>query len=102
VNTISNVQIIGQIAGTPERKTVTVKGEGKAVTEFRVAGIGLRIAAWERNAAQVPDAGLVIVNGYLSTRQYEYEGKTRESTDIRCTSIQVIDTAPAVDTDLPF
>ena len=94
MNTISNVQIIGEIESV-ERKTI----KDKPLTEFRIAGVGLRISAWEARAAQVPDSGLVIVNGYLATRQYEYEGKPRESTDIRCTSIQVIDTASS---DEPF
>lgn len=91
MNTINNVQIIGQIEGTPERKTVN----DKALTEFRIAGIGLRISAWEQRAAQVPNAGLVIVNGYLRTRTYQYEGSDRTATEITATSIQVIDTAPA-------
>jgi single-stranded DNA-binding protein len=98
VKTITNVQIIGEIAGEPDRKTVNVKGTDKAVTEFRIAGVGLRIAAWEARASEVPDSGIVIVNGYLNTRTYTYEGKDREATDIRCTSIQAI--APA-DSD-PF
>ena len=89
MNTITNVQIIGRVAaGTVEHKVI----KEKDLAEFRIEGVGLRISAWEKNAALVPEDGLVVVNGYLSTRQYEYEGKTRESTDIRCTSIQVIET----------
>lgn len=99
MNPITNVQIIGDIA-TVERKTVN----NKALTEFRIAGVGLRCSAWEARAAQVPDSGIVIVNGYLATRTYKYEGADRESTDIRVTSIQAIDgaTAPKIDNDLPF
>jgi hypothetical protein len=90
VNAITNVQIIGDIdPDSIEHKTI----KDKALTEFRIAGVGLRISAWEARAAQVPASGIVIVNGYLNTRTYEYEGKQRESTDIRCTSIQAITTA---------
>ena len=99
MNTITNVQIIGDIAAV-ERKTV----KDKALTEFRIAGVGLRCSAWEAKAAQVPDSGVVIVNGYLSTRTYTYENKERETTEIRVTSIQAIDGAPApkIDANLPF
>ena len=95
MNTISTVQVIGEIESV-ERKTV----KGKPVTEFRIRDLGLRISAWEARAAQVPDTGIVIVNGYLSTRSYTYEGSQRETTEIRATAVQAI--APAIDATEPF
>jgi single-stranded DNA-binding protein len=97
VNPITNVQIIGTIESV-ERKRVNEK----ALAEFRIEGVGLRISAWEQRADQVPDHGIVIVNGYLRTRSYTYEGAERTATEITANSIQVIDSTPAVDTDLPF
>ena len=98
MKTTSSVLVIGQIV--PEsvaRKTVN----DKALTEFQVEDCGLRISAWEARAAAVPNSGIVIVNGYLATRTYQYEGKDRTSTDIRATSIQVIE-GTAVDAAEPF
>lgn len=98
MNTISTVQLIGTIDGEPVRKTV---GD-KPLTEFRIEGIGLRINAWRDNAAQVPNAGIVIVNGYLSTRSYTHEGAQRQSTEIIAQSVQVLDAGPSIDTSEPF
>lgn len=98
MKTITTVTLIGSIDGTPERKTVN----GKALTEFRVAEIGLRISAWEARAELVPDSGTVVVSGYLSSRTYKHEGADRVATEVRATNVQVLDTAPAIDDDLPF
>lgn len=100
MNTTSKVLIIGEIDGEPVRKTV----KEKPLTEFAVKEIGLRISAWEARAAQVPASGIVIVEGYLSTRHYQYEGADRTSVEIRATSVQAIDGAPApkIDNELPF
>lgn len=96
MKTITSIQIVGEIDGTPDRKTV----KDKPLTEFRIAGVGLRCTAWEARSAEVPNSGTVIVNGYLNTRNYEYEGKQREAVEIRVQSIQVI--AGAVDSTEPF
>ena len=93
----TSVTIIGEIAGTPERKAIN----GKDLTEFLIDGIGLRISAWEQRAREVPNSGMVVVGGYLATRSYKYEGKDRTSTDIRATSIIVVDPA-ATDDSEPF
>lgn len=93
MNTVNQVVIVGEVESV-ERKVIKEKN----VAEFRVAGIGMRISAWEAKADAVPDSGVVVVTGYLSTRQYEYEGKQREATDIRALSVQAI----AADSDEPF
>lgn len=100
MKTITTVQLIGNIDGTPERKTV---GD-KPLTEFRIDGIGLRISAWRDHAAAVPNSGIVIVNGYLSTRSYTHtaSGEQRQSTEIIAQSVQVLDAGPAIDSSEPF
>jgi hypothetical protein len=96
VNTLSVVTVIGDIDGPVERKVV----KEKKLAEFKVSGIALRISAWEGRADQVPDAGRIVLQGYLLTRTYQYEGKERQSTDIRVTNVQPLDSG--VDTDNPF
>ena len=98
MKTTSYVTVIGAIAGTPERKTIN----NKALAEFRVEDIGLRISAWEARADAVPSSGVVIVSGYLHTRTYTHDNQERMTTEIRATTVQTLDLAPAIDSDLPF
>jgi hypothetical protein len=95
VNTISQVVLVGEVESL-ERKVVKEKN----VCEFRLRGLGLRISAWEARADAVPGSGIVAVTGYLSTRTYEYEGKQRESTEIRAMQVQAVE--PGIDTEEPF
>lgn len=99
MQTISVVTVIGELEGTPERKAIDTRNGQRKVTEFRVAGCGLRIAAWEERADAVPDEGIVLVQGYLSTRTYEYQGQERTSTDIRATNVQLVTAVAATDND---
>jgi len=99
VKTTTLVTIIGEIdPQTVERKTV----KEKALTEFRIRELGLRISAWEARAAMVPNAGTLVVSGYLSTRTYTHEGQDRQTTEVRATTIQVLDSAPDIDNAEPF
>lgn len=98
MKTTTLVTVIGTIAGKPERKKVN----DKSVVDFRVEELGLRISAWEARADAVPDAGVIVVSGYLSTRTYMRGEEERVTTEIRATNIQVLDAAPALDPDLPF
>lgn len=91
IATVARVVIVGQIAGEIATKTVNES----ALAEFHVEGVGLRINAWKDLAAKVPASGLVIVEGALRTRTYQYEGKDRESVEITASSITVIGTAAA-------
>lgn len=95
MKTTSRVLVIGDIESV-ERKTIN----DKALAEFRVADLGLRISAWEDRAKQVPERGVVIVEGYLATRSYTHEGVQRQTTEIRATSIQAIEGTTA--SDEPF
>ena len=85
--TVTQITVVGAITGEVTRKTV----KDKALAEFYVEDCGLRISAWEKRAEDVPEEGIVVVTGYLSTRSYEYEGKQRQSTDIRAMTITTID-----------
>ena len=78
---ITSVAIVGDVENVTRKSNVG--RDGKDVAEFYVAGVGLRITAWDRKAADVPDSGVVAVTGYIATRTYEYEGKERTSTEIR-------------------
>lgn len=98
MNTITTVQLIGMIDGEPVRKTVN----DKPLTEFRLEGIGLRISAWRDHAAAVPNAGIVIVNGYLNTRSYKVDGADRTTTEVIAQSVQVLDAGPTIDSSEPF
>lgn len=97
MNAISQVVVAGDIASV-ERKSNVGKNSDD-VAEFYLAGCGLRISAWGKRAADVPDSGRVVVAGYLNTRTYEWEGKDRTSVDIRAMTITPLD---AVDSEEPF
>lgn len=104
---VSKVVLVGEIEGEVDHKTVTTRRGEAAVAEFYLDGIGLRISAWDKIAEAVPEDGIVVVEGYLNTRHYEYENKPRTSTDIRATNVQAIAVAPAKAddddlSDLPF
>ena len=78
--------VIGEIAGTPERKSVN----GKALAEFYIEDFGLRINAWEGLAQQVPDSGLVVVEGKMRTRTYQVDGKDRRTTELIASTVEVL------------
>jgi len=101
MNAIARTVVIGSIESR-ERKMVNEK----KLAEFRIEGIGLRVAAWGDLADKVPETGLVMVEGALRTRKYQVEGKDRTSTEIIASSIEIIEVAAADasdnDDDLPF
>ena len=99
MDTIGKATVIGEIDGTPERKKVNEKD----VCDFRVAGLALRISAWEDRAKAVPDRGRVVVEGDLRTRTYTVKGEDRQTTEIIARNIIVLD-VPSGETDdaLPF
>lgn len=100
MDTTTLATVIGEIEGEVARKTVNEK----ALAEFRVKGLALRISAWEGRAQATPDAGAVVVSGYFRTRTYIHNGEDRQTTEIIATNIQPLDVAPSatVDNDLPF
>ena len=96
MKTTSILTILGDIAGEVSRKTIN----DKKLAEFYVTDIPLRISAWEARADAVPESGSVIVQGYLRSRSYKYEGNDRTATEITATQVQVI--ATAADDSEPF
>lgn len=87
MNTIARVMIAGNLADAPQRKTVN----NKALAEFQIADCGLRISAWAELAAQVPESGALLIEGKLATRTYPYQGQTRTTTEIRASSVTLLD-----------
>jgi len=89
--------IVGEIEGEVNRKSIN----GKALAEFHVAGLGLRIVAWESIAAQVPQSGSVIVEGQLRTRSYQVNEngtmKDRSTTEVIASSIFAASTPASSD-----
>lgn len=97
--TTARASVIGSIAGTPERKSVN----NKALAEFYIEDFGLRINAWEGLAQQVPDSGLVFIEGKLRTRTYQVDGKDRRTTELIASTVEVLHAAAAdVPADLGF
>lgn len=93
MNTINSITIVGEIdEDGVTRKTVDSKTEKNVrIAEFRISGIGLRITAFGNERADaVPDEGVVVVQGFVSTRHYEYNGDWRSSTEIKATSVQFV------------
>jgi hypothetical protein len=92
--------IVSTIEGEAEQKKVN----DKDLAEFYVTGLGLKIGAWGDLAAKVPGPGaLVLIEGRIRTRSYQYEGKDRTSTEIVASSIENLSPADAIpDDDLGF
>lgn len=94
---IIRVVIVGDIEGEVVRKPVN----GADVAELRIAGFGIRIAAWRDLAAAVPASGTVIIEGRMKTRHYTKDGQDRTTTEVTVSSIEVL-TGAATDDDMPF
>jgi hypothetical protein len=79
---VARIILIGEISKV-ERKTV---GDSP-LAEFYLDGFGLRIAAW-KDLATLPAVGMnVMVEGAVKTRQYQVEGKDRQTTEITASSV---------------
>ena len=96
MKTTTILTILGDIAGEVSRKTVN----DKKLAEFTIEDIPLRISAWEGRADAVPESGAIVVQGYLRSRHYQYEGKDRTAVEITATQVQALDPAPPSDEDL--
>jgi len=96
MNPVARVFVVGSVESR-ERKKVNDKN----LAEFRIEGVGLKLNAWGDLAVKVPESGVVMVEGSIKTRSYQNkEGQDRQSTEITCSSVEVLDVGS--DDDLPF
>jgi single-strand DNA-binding protein len=99
---MNTAHLFGRLGADPESRTV---GEGKTVTEFRVAtGHGdrtswHRVVCWERLAEQVATScrkgSLVYVIGEIQYRDWQdKDGQRRQTTEIRARDVQFASPRP--------
>lgn len=89
---ISRAMFVGTVEKV-ERKTVN----DKPLVEFFLEGLGLRINAWQDQAAKVPAPGsTVVVEGAVKTRHYQNrEGDDRQTTEVVASSVEALGSGPA-------
>lgn len=96
MKTITRVFLIGEVdEDGVDRRTVDTKTGKAKVAEFKLEGCGMKITAFgDERAEAVTDEGVLIIEGYIATRQYEYprdSGEWRTAVEIKATSIQSFD-----------